>query len=122
MFKTESYKIRGHYFENNISNLKRVECITGGSTAINFFIENSFKNIYLIGFGGTGSTQLICDIPRTQPHDVWNGSTIIRQNFKNIYHYDKEDPINCDRNCDRNYENIYNEIKNKYPDLNLYIR
>jgi hypothetical protein len=115
-FKIGYCNIRNYIFNQNISNFKNVSCVTGGSTAINFFSENGFKNIYLIGFGGSGHTQLISDIPMAQTNSVWQGSTILRQNFKNRYQYEDNSPTNCEGS----YEKFYSEIQSKYPELNLY--
>lgn len=115
LFQTGGYKIKNHKYDEKIGNLKTIPCNMGGSTAIHFFYKNNFKNIYLVGFGGTGYTHLVSNIPRAQQNHVWKGSSILTQNFKEIYQF-----LYDGRNSDGSYENFYTELRNKYPDMNLY--
>jgi hypothetical protein len=63
---TFDYHLRKYKYNlDNLNNLQKIKIVIGGSAAIEFFKELGFKNFYLIGFGGTGSTKLVSTIPLT---------------------------------------------------------
>lgn len=60
----QSYKMREYaYKRTNEMNLLNIDIFNGGSMALNLMSKLNFKNIKMIGFGGTGYTNLCSTIP-----------------------------------------------------------